>query len=87
MGSAPPLTYGQAAARMNVSERTVRRLVAARALPVTRIGQSRRIPASAIERYLRDHTVSATPMPVPRRSPAPRAVPGAGLEKDWRVWD
>ena len=49
----PPLTvdYAAAAAALDVSVRTVSRLVADGALPVVGVGRGRRIPAAALTAY------------------------------------
>lgn len=47
------LTQRQAAAMLNVSERTVRRLIGKRKLPVKFIGRRCLIPTVAIEKFAR----------------------------------
>ena len=47
------LTQRQAAALLNVSERTIRNLIRARKLPVKFIGRRCLIPTDAVERFAR----------------------------------
>ena len=53
------LTYGQAAAILGVSPKTIARRVKARALPVVVDGGIRRIPAEALNAYVASRTVPA----------------------------
>ena len=46
------LTVGQAASRLNLSERTGWNLVRTGRLPSVKIGKSRRVPAAALERFV-----------------------------------
>jgi excisionase family DNA binding protein len=46
------LTVGQAAGRLNLSERTGWNLVRTGRLPSVKIGKSRRVPATALERFV-----------------------------------
>lgn len=50
------LTVAQVAERLNVSEKTIRRLVAAGRLAETRVGRSIRISEEELERFRRDST-------------------------------
>jgi excisionase family DNA binding protein len=43
------LSYRAAGARLGVSDRTIRRMVAAGRLPVVRVGASPRVPVAALE--------------------------------------
>ena len=48
------LTVAEVAAMMRVSKMTVYRLVHSGELPAIRVGRSFRVPASAVDDYLRD---------------------------------
>lgn len=48
------LTVAEVAAAMRVSKMTVYRLVHAGELPAARVGRSYRVPAAAVDAYLRD---------------------------------
>jgi excisionase family DNA binding protein len=51
------LTVAEVAAMMRVSKMTVYRLVHSGELPAVRVGRSFRVPASAVDDYLRDSFV------------------------------
>jgi len=51
------LTVAEVAAIMRVSKMTVYRLVHSGELPAVRVGRSFRVPASAVDDYLRDSFV------------------------------
>ncbi len=53
------LTVAEVAEEMRVSKMTVYRLVHGGTLPAVRVGRSFRVPASAVEDYLRDAYVQA----------------------------
>lgn len=55
----PLLTYDQAAELMNVSARMVRRLTSERRMEFVKVGRHVRVPMSAAEKYVREHTVPA----------------------------
>ncbi len=57
----PPtfLTIAEVAAMMRVSRMTVYRLVKSHALAAVRFGKSYRVPASAVEDYIRRSSTSA----------------------------
>ena len=55
----PLLTYDQAAELMNVPVRMVRRLTSERRMEFVKVGRHVRIPLSAAEKYVREHTVPA----------------------------
>lgn len=54
MAGAKFLTVAEVAAIMRVSKMTVYRLVHSGELPALRVGRSFRVPASAVDDYLRD---------------------------------
>jgi excisionase family DNA binding protein len=51
------LTVAEAAARFNTSERFPRRLIAERRITFVRLGRHVRIPASAVDEFIRDGLV------------------------------
>ena len=55
----PLLTYDQAAELMNVPVRMVRRLTAERRMEFVKVGRHVRIPVSAADKYVREHTIPA----------------------------
>jgi len=54
------LTVAEAAARFNTSERFPRRLIAERRITFVRLGRHVRIPASAVEEFIRSGMVEPT---------------------------
>ena len=55
----PLLTPDQAAELMNVPVRMVRRLTSERRMEFVKVGRHVRIPMSAADKYVREHTVPA----------------------------
>lgn len=55
----PLLTYDEAAELMNVPLRMIRRLTSERRMEFVKVGRHVRIPLSAAEKYVREHTVPA----------------------------
>ena len=55
----PLLDKRQVAERLNVGVRFVERLIAEKRIPYVKVGRHVRVRASAVERFLVDHTVAS----------------------------
>lgn len=79
------LSVAAVASRLGVSEKTVRRRIAARALPAFRDGGVLRVRPRDLDRYVARHTVTAIEPRDARASAPPKAPAPPGPVR--RLWD